>query len=60
MDLWQEIHALSAAIRRNHEEVLAELRALREERERERALRLWERVLLVVALLVGLIGWWRP
>lgn len=60
MDLHQELHALATAIRRNHEEVLAELRALREERERERGLRLWERILLVVALLVGLMGWWRP
>ncbi|MEN2983251.1 MAG: hypothetical protein ABDH20_12410 [Thermus sp.] len=60
MDLWQELHALSAAIRRNHEEVLAELRALREEREREARTRLWERALLVLAFLVGLVGWIRP
>lgn len=60
MDLHQELHALATAIRRNHEEVVAELRALREEREKERAMRVWERLFVVLALLVGLIGWWRP
>lgn len=60
MDLWQELHALSVAIRRNHEEVLAELRALREELERKARTRLWERLLLVLAFLVGLVGWARP
>jgi hypothetical protein len=60
MDLWQELHALSISIRRNQEETLAELRALREELQREVRTRLVERALLVVALLVGLMGWVRP
>lgn len=60
MDLWQEIHALSVSIRRNQEETLAEIRALREELQRETRTRLLERVFLVVAFIVGLIGWVRP
>ncbi|WP_167764538.1 hypothetical protein [Thermus tengchongensis] len=60
MDLWQEIHALSVSIRRNQEETLAEIRALREELQRETRTRLLERVFLVLAFIVGLIGWVRP
>ncbi|WP_243092557.1 hypothetical protein [Thermus hydrothermalis] len=60
MDLREELAALHVALRRNTEEILAELRALREEREREARARLWERALLILALAVGLMGWWRP
>lgn len=60
MELREEIHALAVAFRRHHEEVLAELRLLREELERERRARYWEQGLLALALVAALIGWVRP
>lgn len=60
MELREEIHALAVAFRRHHEEILAELRLLREELERERRARYWERGLLALALVAALIGWVRP
>lgn len=60
MDLREEIHALAVAFRRHHEEILAELRLLREELERERRARYWERGILALALVAALIGWVRP
>jgi hypothetical protein len=60
MELRDELRALEVAVRRLHEELLAEIRGLREEQMRRERGRLLERALLFLALLVGLVGWWRP
>ncbi|UZX15009.1 hypothetical protein KQ693_10315 [Thermus sp. PS18] len=60
MDLRDELLALHLAFRRHHEEVLGEIRALREELARERRARYAERGLLLLALVLALVGWWRP
>jgi len=60
MELRDELRALEVAVHRLHEELLAEIRGLREESLRRERGRLLERTLLALALLVGLAGWWRP
>mgnify|MGYP000044531800 CR=1 FL=1 len=59
MDLREEFHALSVAIRRYQEETLAEIRHLRYELEEERRQRRAERWLFALAFLAALVGWWR-
>jgi hypothetical protein len=60
MDVREELHAISVAIRRYQEETLAEIRKLRQELEEERRHRRTERWLLVVILVLALVGWVRP
>ncbi len=60
MDIRDEIHALSVAVRRHQEEILAEIRHLRHELEEERRHRRAERWLLAALLVVALVGWVRP
>jgi len=60
MDLREELHALSVAIRRYQEETLAEIRKLRQELEEEQRHRRTERWLLAVILVLALVGWVRP
>jgi predicted nucleic acid-binding Zn ribbon protein len=60
MDVREELHAISVAIRRYQEEILAEIRKLRQELEEERRRRRTERWLLAVILVLALVGWVRP
>ncbi len=60
MDVREELHALSVAIRRYQEETLAEIRKLRQELEEERRHRRADRWLLAVILVLALVGWVRP
>jgi len=60
MDVREELHAISVAIRRYQEETLAEIRKLRQELEEERKHRRTERWLLAVILVLALVGWVRP
>ena len=60
MDIREELHAISVAIRRYQEETLAEIRKLRQELEEERRHHRTERWLIAVLLVVALVGWVRP
>jgi hypothetical protein len=60
MDVREELHAISVAIRRYQEETLAEIRKLRQELEEERRHRRIDRWLLAVILVLALVGWVRP
>jgi hypothetical protein len=60
MDVREELHAISVAIRRYQEETLAEIRKLRQELEDERRHRRIDRWLLAVILVLALVGWVRP
>jgi len=60
MDLREELHAISVAIRRYQDETLAEIRKLRQELEEERRHRRIDRWLLAVILVLALVGWVRP
>jgi hypothetical protein len=59
MDVREELHAISVAIRRYQEETLAEIRKLRQELEEERRHHRTERWLIAVLLVVALVGWVR-
>jgi len=60
MDIREELHAISVAIRRYQDETLAEIRKLRQELEEERRHRRIDRWLLAVILVLALVGWVRP
>ncbi len=60
MDVQEELHAISVAIRRYQEETLAEIRKLRQELEEERRRRRTDRWLLALLLVLALVGWVRP
>jgi len=59
MDVREELHAISVAIRRYQEETLAEIRKLRQELEEERRHHRTKRWLIAVLLVVALVGWVR-